>query len=208
MEVLDKKRVDVLAKVMQKLPDLMTWEIKSLSVAPEGVMKAIMALTKSDTFSWVQCHNVKCGHHDITVGLHAPPVDATATLWTIPSDAPQVVPVNPLMRPHMLTMDNPLTCPQVSPQAVTVVNPLLRLILSRSRAGTPVYGTENTSANAASEPEIKICTRSAKEPRKTQMGRQGRRRRRGSRRSRRRPPSSYRGKLSSAGDFYHPYASG
>jgi hypothetical protein len=87
MEALGKKRADLLVKVTQKLPVIMTWEVKSLSVAPEGVMTAIMDLTNSSTFPWATCHEVNCGHQDSTGRPHYLLVDATVTPWTTPSNA-------------------------------------------------------------------------------------------------------------------------
>jgi hypothetical protein len=73
-------------EMVKRFQDLATWEMKSLSMAPEGVMEAIMNLPVGTSFPWVKCLGVKCKKRGTTYGLGNNPPDATATPWNIPSD--------------------------------------------------------------------------------------------------------------------------
>jgi hypothetical protein len=70
-----------LVEVAKRLGDVMTSEVKSLSVAPEGVMESIRDLVGC-RFPWVRCTSVQCGHHEITFGPHQSLFDANDTPWS------------------------------------------------------------------------------------------------------------------------------
>jgi hypothetical protein len=92
LDALDGSKKAGLVELVKKFPDFFTSEIKSLSVAPEGVMATVKDLTHGQ-FPWAKCDEVDCGRHDSTFDLHSranPSVDATNTPWTFPPEASPV----------------------------------------------------------------------------------------------------------------------
>jgi hypothetical protein len=93
LDALDGSKTAGLVELVKKFPDFFTLEIKSLSVAPEGVMATVRDLANGTQFPWAKCDEVDCGRHDPTFGLHSradPSVDATNTPWTLSPEAPYV----------------------------------------------------------------------------------------------------------------------
>jgi hypothetical protein len=79
----DDERWKGLVEVAKRLPDAMTMEIKSLSVAPEDIMHSVKHLSGSK-FPWVTCTGEECEAHEPIYGPNNYLLDATSTPWSIP----------------------------------------------------------------------------------------------------------------------------
>jgi hypothetical protein len=80
----DDERWKGLVEVVKRLPDVMTMEIKSLSVATEDIMHSVKHLSGSK-FPWVTCTGEECERHESTYGPNDYLIDAATTPWSIPA---------------------------------------------------------------------------------------------------------------------------